>query len=119
MLNLQNVHRLSQNDSDFIVLALSYKLHSVSILYCSIFLSLFFQTLCLRLISYTTYVNISSTHHRTNQIATEMRRYNLQVLELSETHWTQAGQRRLDSGEMLLYSGHEDANAPHTQRDLL
>ncbi|CAH8536724.1 unnamed protein product [Schistosoma curassoni] len=44
-----------------------------------------------------------------------MRRYNLAVLRISETHWTQAGQQRLDTGEMLLYSGHEEENAPHTQ----
>ncbi|CAH8515125.1 unnamed protein product [Schistosoma haematobium] len=52
---------------------------------------------------------------KTSQIATEMRRYNLAVLGISETHWTQAGQKRLATGEMLLYSGHEEDNAPHTQ----
>ncbi|CAH8570145.1 unnamed protein product [Schistosoma guineensis] len=52
---------------------------------------------------------------KTSQIATEMRRYNLAVLGISETHWTQAGQQRLNTGEMLLYSGHEEENAPHTQ----
>ncbi|VDO90982.1 unnamed protein product [Schistosoma margrebowiei] len=44
-----------------------------------------------------------------------MRRYNLEVLDISETHWTQVGQQRLTSGELLLYSGHEEENAPHTQ----
>ncbi|VDP00841.1 unnamed protein product, partial [Schistosoma margrebowiei] len=44
-----------------------------------------------------------------------MRSYNLAVLGISETCWTQAGQRRLNTGEMLLYSGHEEKNAPHTQ----
>ncbi|VDP33190.1 unnamed protein product [Schistosoma margrebowiei] len=44
-----------------------------------------------------------------------MRRYNLEVLGISETHWTQVGQQRLTSGELLLYSGHEEENAPHTQ----
>ncbi|VDP28789.1 unnamed protein product [Schistosoma curassoni] len=52
---------------------------------------------------------------KTSQTATEMRRYNLAVLRISETHWTQAGQQRLNTGEMLLYSGHEEENAPHTQ----
>ncbi|VDP28251.1 unnamed protein product [Schistosoma margrebowiei] len=52
---------------------------------------------------------------KTSQIAIEMRRYNLAVLGISETHWTQAGQKRLATGEMLLYSGHEEDNAPHTQ----
>ncbi|VDO81480.1 unnamed protein product [Schistosoma margrebowiei] len=52
---------------------------------------------------------------KTSQIAAEMRRYNLAILGISETHWTQVGQKRLAMGEMLLYSGHEEENAPHTQ----
>ncbi|VDO53775.1 unnamed protein product [Schistosoma margrebowiei] len=52
---------------------------------------------------------------RAFQIAAEMKRYNLEVLGISETHWTQVGQQRLTSGELLLYSGHEEENAPHTQ----
>ncbi|VDP23842.1 unnamed protein product [Schistosoma margrebowiei] len=45
-----------------------------------------------------------------SQIAMEMKRYNLAVLGISETHWTQAGQKKLATGEMLLYSGHEEDN---------
>ncbi|VDP74426.1 unnamed protein product [Schistosoma curassoni] len=52
---------------------------------------------------------------RAFQIAAEMRRYNLEVLGISETHWTQVEQQRLTSGELLLYSSHEEVNAPHTQ----
>ncbi|VDP55756.1 unnamed protein product [Schistosoma curassoni] len=52
---------------------------------------------------------------KTSQIATGMRRYNLAVLGISETYWTQAGQKRLATGEMLLYTGHEEENTPHTQ----
>ncbi|VDO65885.1 unnamed protein product [Schistosoma margrebowiei] len=52
---------------------------------------------------------------KTRQIATELGKDNLTVLEISETHWIQAGQQRLNTGEMLLYSGHEEENAPHTQ----
>ncbi|VDO95361.1 unnamed protein product [Schistosoma margrebowiei] len=52
---------------------------------------------------------------KTNQIATEMKRYNLAVLRIRETHWTQAGQQKLNTGEMLLYSGHEEENGPQTQ----
>ncbi|VDP46208.1 unnamed protein product [Schistosoma margrebowiei] len=52
---------------------------------------------------------------KTSQTATEMRRYNLAVLEINETRWTQDGQQRLNTGEMPLYSGHEEDNAPHTQ----
>ncbi|VDO58300.1 unnamed protein product [Schistosoma margrebowiei] len=44
-----------------------------------------------------------------------MRRYNLEVLGISETHWTQVGQQRLASGKLLLYFGHDEENAPHTQ----
>ncbi|VDP18657.1 unnamed protein product [Schistosoma margrebowiei] len=45
---------------------------------------------------------------KTSQIAMEMRRYNLAVLGISETHWTQDGQQRLNTGEMVLYSGHKE-----------
>ncbi|VDP78752.1 unnamed protein product, partial [Schistosoma curassoni] len=44
-----------------------------------------------------------------------MRRYNLEVLGIRETHWTQVGQQRLTSGELLLYSVHEEENAPNPQ----
>ncbi|VDP22474.1 unnamed protein product [Schistosoma margrebowiei] len=49
------------------------------------------------------------------QIAAEMRRYNLELLGISETHWTQVEQQRLTSGELLSYSDHDEENAPHTQ----
>ena len=51
----------------------------------------------------------------TTQVAAEMKSYNLTLLGISETRWIQSGQRRLLSGEMILYSGHEDAEAPHTE----
>ncbi|VDP24683.1 unnamed protein product [Schistosoma margrebowiei] len=38
------------------------------------------------------------------------------MLGISETHWTQAGQKILDSGEVLMYSGHDEENAPYIQR---
>nr|KAG5693079.1 hypothetical protein BaRGS_010638 [Batillaria attramentaria] len=44
-----------------------------------------------------------------------MRRYNITLLGLSETRWLQAGQVRLSTGELLLYSGHEDEDAAHTE----
>ncbi|VDP69370.1 unnamed protein product [Schistosoma curassoni] len=50
------------------------------------------------------------------QNAAEMKRYNLEVLGINETHWTQVGKQRLASGDLLLYSGHEEENAPYTQR---
>ncbi|VDO59702.1 unnamed protein product [Schistosoma margrebowiei] len=52
---------------------------------------------------------------RAFQIAAEMRRYDLEVLGISETHWTQVGQQRLTSGELLLYSSHEEENDTRTQ----
>ena len=52
---------------------------------------------------------------KTCQVAAEMRSYGLDLLGISETRWTQSGQMRLNTGEMLLYSGHEEENATHTQ----
>ena len=52
---------------------------------------------------------------KTAQVAAEMRNYNLAILGISEARWTGSGQRRLISGELLLFSGHEDDDAPHTQ----
>ncbi|VDP52560.1 unnamed protein product [Schistosoma margrebowiei] len=52
---------------------------------------------------------------RVFQIAAETRRHNLEVLGISETYWTQVGQQRLTSGELRLYYGHDEENAPHTQ----
>ncbi|KAL0188422.1 hypothetical protein M9458_015521, partial [Cirrhinus mrigala] len=45
---------------------------------------------------------------RTAQIAKEMKTYNISVLGLSETRW-------LTSGETLLYSGHTEDGAAHTE----
>ncbi|VDP52811.1 unnamed protein product [Schistosoma curassoni] len=52
---------------------------------------------------------------RVFQIVSEMRRYNIEVLGISETHWTKVGQQRLASRELLLYSGHKEEYAPHKQ----
>ena len=52
---------------------------------------------------------------KTMQVASEMRKNRLVVLGISETRWTQAGQFRMSTGELLLYSGHEENEAPHTQ----
>jgi len=52
---------------------------------------------------------------KTAQASTEMRRYNIAVLGLCETRWTQSGQIRLSTRETLLYSGHEEDNSPHTE----
>ncbi|KAI8503757.1 hypothetical protein Bbelb_187280 [Branchiostoma belcheri] len=52
---------------------------------------------------------------RTAQVAKEMRSYNISLLGLSETRWLQAGQLRLASGETLLYSGHTEDGAFHSE----
>ena len=48
------------------------------------------------------------------QIAAEMRSYKLTILGISEARWTGWGQKRLISGEMVIFSGHEEDDAPHT-----
>ena len=42
------------------------------------------------------------------QVAKEMRRYNLLLLGLCEVRWLGAGQRTLETGEELLYSGKKE-----------
>ena len=46
-----------------------------------------------------------------------MKNYMIGVLELRwrETRWLQTGQLRLSSGEQLLYWGHTEDGAPHTE----
>ena len=49
------------------------------------------------------------------QVAAEMRKYNISILGISETRWTGTSRIRLATGEMILYSGHEEEDAPHSQ----
>ena len=49
------------------------------------------------------------------QIAQEMEAYNLALLGLSETRWTKSGRTKLLSGQTIIFSGHEEDDAPHTQ----
>ena len=44
-----------------------------------------------------------------------MKYYKIGVPRLSETRWLQSGQLRLSSGEQLLYSGHIEEEAHHTE----
>ena len=37
------------------------------------------------------------------QVAAEMRNYDIALIGLSETRWLQAGEVRLQTGEMILY----------------
>ena len=58
------------------------------------------------------------TMYETNkaaQIAREQRAYNITVLGLGETRWTQQGQVRLNTGDMILYTGHDEEDAHHTE----
>ncbi|VDO56476.1 unnamed protein product [Schistosoma margrebowiei] len=52
---------------------------------------------------------------RALQIAAEMKRYKLEMVCISETQWTQVEQQQLTSGDLPLYSGHDEENASHTQ----
>ena len=49
------------------------------------------------------------------QIANEMTTYKLAILGLCETRWTESGCMRLSTGQTVLYSGHNHADAPHTE----
>ena len=51
---------------------------------------------------------------KTAQIAAEMSQYKLTILGLCETRWTWSGQICLATGDTLIYSGHEEEDAPHT-----
>lgn len=45
-----------------------------------------------------------------------MKNYKLDLLGISEMRWTQSDQKILGSGEMIVYSGHEEDNA-HIPRE--
>ena len=42
------------------------------------------------------------------QVTSEMNRYNLHILDVSENRWTGAGRQRTGTGETVLYSGRDD-----------
>ena len=48
---------------------------------------------------------------KTAQVAQEMNRYRLHILGISETHWIGSDKKRLQTGELMIYSGHEEG--PH------
>ena len=45
---------------------------------------------------------------KTAQVVKEMRRYNLDILGISECRWTGSGKIRTSTGETILYSGRQD-----------
>lgn len=49
-------------------------------------------------------------------VANEMARYNLVVLGLAKTRWTESDKVKLASGQSIIYSGHEEEGAHHTER---
>ncbi|GFS27211.1 endonuclease-reverse transcriptase [Elysia marginata] len=52
----------------------------------------------------------------TSSCKNEKLKYGLSILGIKETSWTGASRLRLAFGEMLLYSGQEKDNVPHTLR---
>ncbi len=78
------------------------------------------ETVCLNLLTSRRSTNIPTWNvqtmyagGRTAVIAKEMRRYRISLL--CETRWLQSGQVKLASGETILYSGHPEDSAPHTE----
>ena len=55
------------------------------------------------------------TAGKVDNIAREMNAYNLKILGLAETRWTQAGETRLTGGELIIHSGHTEQQAHHTE----
>ena len=49
------------------------------------------------------------------QVAAEMRNDKIGVLGLSEMRWLKVGQFRFQTGEIVLYSGHEEEGAAHAE----
>ncbi|KAK6979834.1 hypothetical protein BgiMline_020827 [Biomphalaria glabrata] len=62
----------------------------------------------------TTTIGTMQESEKTEEVAAEMKRYNLTILGISESRWSGFGQKRLTSVELLLYSEHEQ-EAKHTQ----
>ena len=52
---------------------------------------------------------------KASMVTIEMKRYNISLLGIAEARWTQTGQCRLATGELILYSGHTHDRAPHTE----
>ena len=52
--------------------------------------------------------------NKTAQIA-KKRAYKISILGLCETRWTKSGQTRLNTGDPMLYAGHEEENVPNTE----
>ncbi len=60
-------------------------------------------------------VKTMNVEGKAQNIAVEMRRYGVDVLGLGEARWLQSGQKKIGSGELILYSGHTHDQAHHTE----
>ena len=49
------------------------------------------------------------------QVANEMRRYDIAVLGICESRWNGAGRITPATGELLVYSGHDNEQHTHTE----
>ncbi len=47
---------------------------------------------------------------KTAQVLSEMKRYHLDILGISESHWTSSGCQVLHDGSVILHSGHENTH---------
>ena len=52
---------------------------------------------------------------KTAQVVNEMKFHGIGILGLCETRWNGAGKQRLNTGETMLFSGHMEENAPHSE----
>ena len=52
---------------------------------------------------------------KTREVAKEFMTYKLDILGISETRWTGNGKNILNTGETVLYSGHEEEDARHSE----
>ena len=64
----------------------------------------------------TWYVRTMYQSGKATQIAKEMHKYNIEVMGLSETRWISTEKTILATGEVVLYSGHQDEDSPYTER---
>jgi hypothetical protein len=47
------------------------------------------------------------------QIAKKIHKHKIEVMGLSETRWISTGKTILTTGEVVLYSGHQEEDSPH------
>jgi exonuclease III len=52
---------------------------------------------------------------KATQLAKDMKKYNIEVLGISESRWTGNGEIKLATGETIIYSGHQQQNAVHSK----